>query len=195
MTLYQCYKCQKNNARRRGIPWDLSFTEWSAIWGEKIHKRGRGRDQLCMARKGDVGPYAVGNVKIITNAENVKEQQHTDDRRKRVSDSSKSLWENDEHRQRMSRCTSKRNSKQWNDYNYRSEMTVKLSDSAKRRWSEPDKRAAIIAAQNAGKRDPGKRAENSARIKAKWADPEYRAKMLAAQRTARARGRASVCQS
>lgn len=38
-----------------------------------------------MARLGDVGPYAVGNVKIVTNGENRAEQRTTDEARKKLS--------------------------------------------------------------------------------------------------------------
>src|ERR1700691_4303747 len=62
-------------AKRRGIPFELTFNEWWDIWTSSGHwnERGRYRHQYVMARHGDVGPYAVGNVKIITNSENVKE--------------------------------------------------------------------------------------------------------------------------
>jgi hypothetical protein len=39
-----------------------------------------------MARYGDVGPYAVGNVRIITVEENRSEQHYSDERRARVAE-------------------------------------------------------------------------------------------------------------
>jgi hypothetical protein len=194
-TLRQRFERQQRNAKQRGIRWELSFSEWLTIWGDNIDKRGRGRDQLCMARKGDIGPYAIGNVQIITNAENIREQQHTDDRKRKVSEGSKTLWRDETHRRRMSRSTSERNIKRWNDYDYRKQMSEAFSESAKRRWADPEKRAAVVAAQNSAKRDPERRAENSSRTKAKWADPGFRAKVIAAQQAARERRRSSTCQS
>jgi hypothetical protein len=60
-------------AKRRGILWALSFEQWLGIWGERLIDRGSGRNKLCMARNGDIGPYAIGNVKIITNGQNLSE--------------------------------------------------------------------------------------------------------------------------
>jgi hypothetical protein len=66
------YNQQKHSATRRGIEFLLSFRQWFEIWQASGHweERGRGRGKYCMARFGDCGPYAVDNVKIITNAEN-----------------------------------------------------------------------------------------------------------------------------
>lgn len=59
---------QKANAKRRGIPWELTFEEWWDIWQQSGQWPNRGQDssQFCMARKHDLGPYSVDNVKIIT---------------------------------------------------------------------------------------------------------------------------------
>jgi hypothetical protein len=61
------FKQQKGGARRRGIEWCLEFWEWLQIWDDSghFHERGTGRDQWVMARKGDLGPYATGNVDIV----------------------------------------------------------------------------------------------------------------------------------
>lgn len=65
---------QKRNARVRGIEWHLSFADWWRIWEEsgKWGERGRGHG-YAMSRPGDIGPYAVGNVKIIQGADNSRE--------------------------------------------------------------------------------------------------------------------------
>jgi hypothetical protein len=62
-------------ARQRGIEFLLTMEEWVTIWRESghLHERGRGRGKYVMARYGDQGPYAVGNVKIITHSENCSE--------------------------------------------------------------------------------------------------------------------------
>lgn len=67
------YVQQKTNAKKRGIPFLLTFEQWLAIWGDKLPLRGRGRGKLVMARIGDRGPYAPGNVKIIPASANVAE--------------------------------------------------------------------------------------------------------------------------
>ena len=56
----------------RGIGWELTLMQWWAIWRDSghWHERGAGRGyQMC--RKGDEGPYAVGNVYIGPGAVNL----------------------------------------------------------------------------------------------------------------------------
>lgn len=62
---------QKVNAKKRGIAWELTVTQWWKIWQDsgKWAQRGRGQG-YCMGRHGDAGPYAVGNVYICTIGEN-----------------------------------------------------------------------------------------------------------------------------
>jgi hypothetical protein len=66
---------QRSDAKRRGIPFKLSFEEWWSIWKASghWHERGRSRGQFVMARNADQGAYEVGNVKIITCEENSSE--------------------------------------------------------------------------------------------------------------------------
>lgn len=59
------FNSQRNNARFRGIPWELSLWEWWSIWQASGHWEERGRGQgYVMCRTGDRGAYAVGNVFI-----------------------------------------------------------------------------------------------------------------------------------
>lgn len=69
------YLHHKNNAKRRGIEFLFTFEEWVAWWVANLGpdwmiKRGRRKHEYCMARKGDVGPYAPWNVDCITNQQN-----------------------------------------------------------------------------------------------------------------------------
>lgn len=59
---------QQRVAKFRGIEWHLTLVEWWAIWQRsgKWHQRGRRANEYVMCRRGDVGPYAVGNVVIAT---------------------------------------------------------------------------------------------------------------------------------
>lgn len=68
------FREQRANAGYRNIEWHLSFSEWWSIWLEsgKWSQRGRGHGYV-MSRPGDVGPYAIGNVKIIEATENSRE--------------------------------------------------------------------------------------------------------------------------
>lgn len=66
---------QRAAAKMRGVAFDLTFEQWFAIWSRsgKLSDRGCKTGQYVMARYNDVGPYAVGNVKIIRHAENTQE--------------------------------------------------------------------------------------------------------------------------
>lgn len=61
------YRKQKHHAKKRGIQFLLTFDEWYKIWNDSGHlpERGRSAGKYCMARFGDIGPYAIGNVEII----------------------------------------------------------------------------------------------------------------------------------
>ena len=62
----------KKGAARGHIPFLLTFEEWLKIWVDSghMHERGCRKGEYVMARFGDKGPYAIGNVKIITCNEN-----------------------------------------------------------------------------------------------------------------------------
>lgn len=66
----KAYAAQRNNAREREIGWEITFDEWWGIWKDYFHLRGRGTNDLCMARNGDQGPYKVGNVYLTTKLGN-----------------------------------------------------------------------------------------------------------------------------
>jgi hypothetical protein len=70
------WSAQRAHARQRGIEFLLSFSEWYLVWENsgKYDQRGRASRQYCMARKGDVGAYAIGNVEIIPVVDNQKAQ-------------------------------------------------------------------------------------------------------------------------
>lgn len=67
---WYAYRAHQEGAADRGISFELDFFEWWDIWKDLYHLRGSGDDKYCMARFGDVGPYAVGNVYITTNRQN-----------------------------------------------------------------------------------------------------------------------------
>lgn len=67
------YVMQRNMARHRGVPWEFTFESWKDWWGEDIDRRGNGKEDLCMARIGDEGPYHPVNVKKLTMEENRQE--------------------------------------------------------------------------------------------------------------------------
>jgi hypothetical protein len=77
MNLRLRYIEQRQASRKREISFLLTFEEWLEIWRRSGHldARGRGSDAYCMARFGDVGPYSVDNVMIITNHQNIAQAQ------------------------------------------------------------------------------------------------------------------------
>lgn len=66
------FQCHKDSAKRRDIPFLLTFEDWWSVWDAsgKWKERGLGSDQYCMARNGDAGAYEIGNVRICTGREN-----------------------------------------------------------------------------------------------------------------------------
>lgn len=69
------YARQRLSAKTRDIPWNITFSQWCAVWAEsgKWELRGRGKGRYCMSRYGDQGPYEIGNVKICLTDENISE--------------------------------------------------------------------------------------------------------------------------
>lgn len=66
---------QKAGAAVRGIGWELNLWQWWTLWQNSGHwaERGRGRGKYAMCRHGDDGPYAVGNIYIATNEQNIRD--------------------------------------------------------------------------------------------------------------------------
>ena len=72
--LRRAYRAHANSAASRGVGFELTFEQWLAVWGEKVHQRGTRVNQLNMCRAGDAGSYAVGNVRIDTARANALER-------------------------------------------------------------------------------------------------------------------------
>lgn len=64
------YHCQKGTAKRRGVPFNITFEEWWAMWEPYWDKRGVGKDKYAMCRFNDTGAYEIGNVYIDTYGNN-----------------------------------------------------------------------------------------------------------------------------
>ena len=66
------FNSHKQDAKRRGIDFQLTFEEWYSIWIASGHweERGCTRGKYVMSRYGDVGPYSVDNVFIQTAYKN-----------------------------------------------------------------------------------------------------------------------------
>ena len=81
------FRNHRMDAARRGISFEFTFHKWLQIWLDSGHlaERGPRKSQYVMARFNDTGPYAAGNVKIITAEENTKERVFSDEWRAAVS--------------------------------------------------------------------------------------------------------------
>lgn len=71
----RAYNEQRRNAEMRGVGWEMTIYEWWGVWEKsgKWSQRGRAKGQYVMARAGDEGPYKLGNVRIATTGENMRE--------------------------------------------------------------------------------------------------------------------------
>ncbi len=71
----RAFNQQRQNARQRGLIWELNLWQWWSVWQQsgKWNDRGRGQGYV-MCRVGDVGGYSAGNVFIATARENSSEQ-------------------------------------------------------------------------------------------------------------------------
>ena len=74
------FQQQRQNAKKRGITWDLTLKEWWDIWDAsgRWSQRGRGRDLYVMSRKHDTGSYAVDNCFIQQGIENNRNAPNRD---------------------------------------------------------------------------------------------------------------------
>lgn len=72
------YNHQKARAYGRNIPWQFTYDSWLAWWGNDIDKRGLGKDQLVMCRKGDQGPYHPDNCYKASQSQNAKDASLTE---------------------------------------------------------------------------------------------------------------------
>lgn len=76
-SLRRKYTIQRYGASAHGIKFELTFEQWLQIWQDSGHlqERGTRKGQYVMARFGDTGAYAVGNVEIITGEGNRSQVQ------------------------------------------------------------------------------------------------------------------------
>lgn len=70
------YGDHRRNAKKRGIPFLISFEDWDTIWqlSGKWEQRGARKGRYVMARPGDKGAYEMGNVVICLAEENRAER-------------------------------------------------------------------------------------------------------------------------
>ena len=123
----QAFTMQRLNAKRRGIPFKLTYLQWLELWAASgvLGKRGKGSGKYQMARHGDQGAYEVGNVSIITHNQNSREIVVSPKRRAEVSKFMKQMPRTKTHRLRIGAAMKGRV--------FSAETRAKMSASAKNR--------------------------------------------------------------
>ena len=68
------YQALKDNARRRGKAFDLSFEQFKAFVNRTDYMKGKGRhsDSFHVDRIDETKGYTIGNLQVLTNGENVR---------------------------------------------------------------------------------------------------------------------------
>ena len=88
---FRKYRAHKDNAKKRNVPFLLSFYEWMDIWQKSGHysERGNKKGQYCMSRYNDIGAYQIGNVFIQLHSDNVNQawsgRKHSDETKEKIS--------------------------------------------------------------------------------------------------------------
>lgn len=167
----QQYALQKFHSGQRHIPFKLTFEQWWSIWQQSghWHERGRKRGEYVMARYGDRGSYVAGNVKIITNEENLAEQihhKHSAETRAKMSASHIGRRFSAEHRARLSAAARNRSA----------EHRAKLGAAARNRSAETLAKMSAAASN----RSAETRAKLGAAARDQKYSVEHRAKLRAA---------------
>jgi len=85
------YNQQKNQAKIRGVEFNISFEDWMKVWLDSGHwnQRGKTRGSYNMSRINDTGPYQYDNVFIQSHEQNAsdghKGKEHSELHRMRNS--------------------------------------------------------------------------------------------------------------
>lgn len=76
MSPLEAYHEQARHAEERGIKWFFSYADWLEMWllSGKWFERGKRKNQYCMCRYGDTGPYSTRNCYIGTVEQNQRDR-------------------------------------------------------------------------------------------------------------------------
>lgn len=66
----RAFSCAKKDAKKRGLEFLMTRTEWVNWWGDDYAYRGNKPDDLNMCRYDDEGPYRIGNIYKASKSEN-----------------------------------------------------------------------------------------------------------------------------
>jgi hypothetical protein len=86
----KAWREQSRNAKNRGIPFKLTLWQFWKFWSQsgRWQQRGRHGHEYCMSRLNDDGAYEIGNIQVLTIAENCRLYQLLDpsSRKRRTKD-------------------------------------------------------------------------------------------------------------
>ena len=149
------WRTQRFNAKKRAVPFLLTFEEWLQIWEQsgRLSERGCHRGQYVMARYGDVGPYTTGNVRIVLSDINNSEWIRTPEIREKFNTARKGKPE-----KKHSEATKRKISSIWKRQGHPKGMLGK---------QQTQKQKATMRQRMAGKNNPnfGKKASEKTRAK------------------------------
>lgn len=70
---YYAYLKHRAQARFRKEPYQLSWEDWQTLWSDSdFQKRGRSKNDLCLARLDHLGAWELCNVVVCTRLEVLK---------------------------------------------------------------------------------------------------------------------------
>ncbi len=81
------FSVHRNNAKRRGIPWQLTFEEFKkfAVEEDLVYMSGRTKQSLSIDRVISSEGYHKDNIQILTVSENSKKSQGEDKKFRRTT--------------------------------------------------------------------------------------------------------------
>lgn len=85
---------QKRTSKSRGIGFEMNLRQWWDLWqaSGKWEQRGRGRGHYCMARIRDTGPYAIGNVQIVSIEQNAAEARYNNPTKRHADPAERGIY-------------------------------------------------------------------------------------------------------
>jgi NUMOD3 motif len=147
--LRQAFRDQRNVAKARGIDFLLTFEEWLNFWQDsgRLFERGRKEGQYCMARFGDTGPYALGNIKIIKHSENSSERICTDIVRQNLSQAQLGKRASQQTRNKMSQSQRRVGTAHFKGKKHTPESKVKIAEASRGKKRSEEQKARMSDAQ------------------------------------------------
>ena len=69
---YLAWRARQTQARFRQESWSITWSEFQQVWAGQWHLRGRGSEDLCLARIDYSGGWHLNNVNIVTRSEHAR---------------------------------------------------------------------------------------------------------------------------